>query len=94
MSLRFTERALGDLARLKEFIAERDPASAERVVAALVESLRSLAAQPLAGRSLDDLPVRQWIAGNYVVRHVVRRNDEVVIVRIWHGREARQEPGR
>ena len=89
MSLQFTERALGDLARLKAFVAERDPAAAERVTEKLLGSLRALAEQPLAGRSLEDVPVRQWIAGDYVARYVVRGDGEVVIVRIWHGRETR-----
>lgn len=89
MSLRFTERALGDLARQKAFVAEHDPVAAERVTEKLVESLRALAEQPLAGRSLEDVPVRQWVAGDYVARYVVRGDDEVVVVRIWHGREAR-----
>lgn len=89
MSLQFTERALGDLARLKAFIAERDPAAAERVTEKLLESLRALAEQPFAGRSLEDMPVRQWVAGDYVARYVVRRDGGVVVVRIWHGRETR-----
>lgn len=89
MSLRFTERALGDLARLKAFVAKRDPAAAERVTEKLVESLRALAEQPLSGRSLEELPVRQWVAGDYVARYVVRGTDEVVVVRIWHGKETR-----
>lgn len=89
MSLQFSERALGDLARLKAFVAENDPEAAERVVRKLVESLRALADQPFAGRSLEDVPVRQWVAGDYVARYVVRGDNEVIIVRIWHGRETR-----
>ena len=89
MRLRFTERALGDLARLKAFVAERDPAAAERVTEKLLESLRALTEQPFAGRSLEDMPVRQWVAGDYVARYVVRNDGEVVVVRIWHGRETR-----
>lgn len=89
MSLQFSERALGDLVRLRAFIAERDPAAAERITGRLLESLRALAEQPFSGRSLEDVPVRQWVAGDYVARYVVRGDDEVVVVRIWHTREAR-----
>ena len=74
---------------MKAFVAERDPAAAERVTEKLVESLRALAEQPLTGRSLEELPARQWVAGDYVARYVVRGTDKVVVVRIWHGRETR-----
>ena len=91
MNLKLTERAVGDMARLKAFVAEHDPAAAERVAEKLLESLRTLTEQPFAGRSLEDMSVRQWVAGDYyyVARYVVRGDDEVIVVRIWHGREAR-----
>jgi len=89
VSVQFTERAVGDMARLKAFVAEHDPAAAERVVERLLESLHTLTEQPFAGRSLEDMPVRQWVAGDYVARYVVRGDNEVIVVRIWHGREAR-----
>jgi len=89
VNLKLTERAVGDMARLKAFVAEHDPAAAERVAEKLLESLHTLTEQPFAGRSLEDMPVRQWVAGNYVARYVVRGDDEVIVVRIWHGREAR-----
>ena len=88
MRLGFTTRALGDLRRLHEFIAERDPAAAARVRERLTSTLEALADQPLSGRSVSDLPVRQWVVGEYVVRYVVR-GETVTVVRIWHGREAR-----
>ena len=87
MRLGFTTRALGDLRRLHD-IAERDPAAAARVREQLTSTLEALADQPLSGRSVSDLPVRQWVVGEYVVRCVVR-GETVTVVRIWHGREAR-----
>lgn len=84
----FTIRALGDLRRLHEFVAERDPAAAARVREQLMSAIEALADQPLSGRSVSDLPVRQWVVGEYVVRYVVR-GATVTVVRIWHGREHR-----
>lgn len=86
--LRFTENALRDMSRLHAFVSEHDPAAADRVRDRLLESLNTLATQPLSGRPVEDVPVREWIANGYVVRYIARAG-EVIIVRIWHGREFR-----
>lgn len=88
MRLAFTARALGDLRRLHDFIAERDPGAGGRVREQLVSTMESLAELPMSGRSVSELPVRQWVVGEYVARYVVH-GETVTVVRIWYGREAR-----
>ena len=91
MSLLYTERALHDLERLFEFVAEKDPDAAGRVGRQLLDSLERLAGQPGIGQALegsDERPLRQqWVARDYVIRYRVR-GDDVIVVRLWHGREA------
>lgn len=87
--LKFTQGATRDLRRLRDFIAEHDPAAASRVGQRLVRTVRLLRDQPSLGKPVDDLPgVRELAAGSYVVRNTLR-DEDVVVLRIWHGRESR-----
>lgn len=43
----------------------------------------------MLGRLLDpDRPVRRWGAGACVLHYVVWGEEEVFVLRIWHGRES------
>ena len=87
--LQFTPSATRDLRRLRDFIAEHDPAAAARVSKRLGRTIRLLRERPALGKGVEELPdVRELVAGNYVVRYTVR-SDIVVILRVWHGRESR-----
>lgn len=87
--LQFTASATRDLRRLRDFIAEHDPAAAARVGKRLGRTIRLLRDQPALGKEVEELPdVRELVAGDYVVRYTVR-GDAVVILRVWHGRESR-----
>ena len=89
MRLLFTQSAQQDLVRLREFIAKNDPQAAGRVSQRLLTSIRRLRDQPRMGINVEDLPgVQDFVAGNYVVRYTVLE-DEIFILRIWHGREDR-----
>jgi len=89
MRLQLTRAATRDLTRLRDFIARHDPSAAARVAKRLGRTLRLLRDQPELGRAVEDLAsVRDLVAGDYVVRYSVRE-DTVVILRLWHGREAR-----
>jgi addiction module RelE/StbE family toxin len=87
--LRFTYRAATDLQRLRAFIAKNNPLAARRKIEALRRSLRNLVDQPHIGPEIDEATgMRQWVAGDYVVRYFV--DGEVLTVnRIWHGKEDR-----
>jgi plasmid stabilization system protein ParE len=87
--LRFTASATRDLRRLRDFIAEHDPAAAARVSKRLGRTNRLLRDQPALGKSVEELAeVRQLVVSDYVVRYTVR-GDSVVVLRVWHGRESR-----
>lgn len=89
MKLRFTGKALEDLERLHEFVAEKSPAAADRIRRQLLDSFQSLLKQPLGGKPVKSLPVRLWVAGDYVIRYLIEAEQSLIIVRIWHGREDR-----
>ena len=90
MRLRYGPRALADLERLHAFIAREDPAAADRARDRLRSGIEALAEQPKLGRVLDpERPVRQWRAGPYVLHYAVWGEEEVIVLRIWHGRESR-----
>jgi len=88
--LRYGPRALADLERLHSFVAEKDPAAADRIRRRLLAGISALIEQPGLGRALDKgRPIRQWTAGEHVLHYVVRHDEEVLVLRIWHGREDR-----
>jgi plasmid stabilization system protein ParE len=89
MQLQFTRSATRDLTRLREFIARHDPRAAARVSNRLSRIIRLLTDQPGLGQSVEELPeTRDLMAGDYVVRYTVR-DEYVVVLRVWHGREDR-----
>jgi plasmid stabilization system protein ParE len=85
--------AAADLERLHAFLAD-NPDAAQRAVAAIVRAIDSLELFPDRGRPSPVAGVRELIVpfgrSAYVVRfaHDSRR-EEVAILRVWHGREAR-----
>ena len=92
MNLRYTERALSDLERLFEFVAGTDPEAAGQVGRQLLYSMEHLTAHPGLGRVVEGYerhPVRQWVTPSHVVRYRVR-DDEIVVIRVWHVRESRR----
>jgi plasmid stabilization system protein ParE len=92
VKLRFTYRAASDLQRLRAFIAEDSPLAARHKIDALRRSIRLLPEQPRLGREIDQASgLRQWVAGDYVVRYFVD-DDMLTIARIWHGKEQRPSP--
>jgi toxin ParE1/3/4 len=89
LKLGFTAKALEDLERLHEFVAENNPAAAKRIRDQLLASFQTLLEQPKGGKPVKSLPVRQWVTGDYVIRYVLDGEQNLIIVRIWHGREER-----
>ena len=77
MNVEFTRAAVQDLARLREFIARKDPDTAPEVAARLAGAIRNLARAPRMGRIVEDMPgnvaheVREFVFGRYVVRYTL-----------------------
>jgi plasmid stabilization system protein ParE len=90
----FLKRARSDFDRLRQFLTPHGGLLAERAVDALFSACYSLADQPERGRPAVPLGYRELIvpfgAGAYIVRYRIdRRQNAVVITRLWHGRERR-----
>ncbi len=90
MKLVYTDEAIGDLKRLREFIAEHNPMAATRIASELVGKIELLLGFPKMGTPVEMAPVpdsvRDMIFGKYVVRYSVHAS-AVIILRVWHGLE-------
>lgn len=86
--------AFEDVERLYGFLIGKDALAAERAMRAISSSADRLQDLPEIGRPMgDDTGRRELIvpfgAGAYVLRYRVHR-DTVVVIRVWHNREARE----
>ncbi len=81
--------ALADIARLYDFLATTNPDAARRCARTLIEAADRINRQPDIGWRRAEF--REWPArfgqSAYVIRYVILAEGEVLIVRIWHGRE-------
>ncbi len=95
MKLIVSGAALADLDRLHAFLADKNLRAADRAVITLVAAVESLKHFPERGRPAGVHDTRELIVpfgqSNYLVRYAYRKGaDEVIIFRIWHGRETRE----
>jgi len=86
--------AFEDVERLYGFLIGKDALAAERAMRAISSSADRLQDLPEIGRPMgDDTGRRELIvpfgAGAYVLPYRVHR-DTVVVIRVWHSREARE----
>ena len=91
MQLKWTSKALADLARLYEFLAPVNRPAAARTVQSLTAAPSSLLVNPRIGERLDEFEpreVRRVLVGRYEMRYEVQASN-IYILRIWHTREER-----
>lgn len=89
MKLLFTASAQNDLIRLREFIAEKNPPAASRISQQLRLSIQRIIDQPEMGVNVESSPsLQDLVTGDYIVRYTLLEQ-EIYILRIWHGKEAR-----
>jgi plasmid stabilization system protein ParE len=91
MELKWTSRALSDLARLYEFLAPVNKPAATRTVQALTAAPTSLLANPRIGERLDEFEpreVRRILVGHYEMRYEIQ-DSTIYMLRLWHTREDR-----
>jgi plasmid stabilization system protein ParE len=93
MNVRWLPPALDDIRRLYDFLLDKDPAAAGRAARAIRTGADRLVGSPEIGRPLADGTGRRELvipfgAGAFVLRYRIR-DDTVVVIRVWHGREAR-----
>ena len=86
--------AVEDVERLRAFLDHADPGAARRALALIWAAIEKLQDFPALGMPTDDPEIRQLVirfgASGYIVRYVVLpETADILVTRIWHGREAR-----
>jgi plasmid stabilization system protein ParE len=91
MELKWTSKAICDLARLYEFLAPVNKGAAARVVQALTKAPTILLTNPRIGEQLfqfEPRGVRRILVGQYEMRYEVQY-ETIYVLRLWHTREER-----
>lgn len=83
--------AVRDVARLREFIQEKNPQAAQRAASRIKEAVQILRENPDAGKPVEDLMAFRDLVipfgnGKYVLRYR-QEASRVVIVRVRHNKE-------
>jgi plasmid stabilization system protein ParE len=86
--------AVEDVERLRTFLDQNNPGAARRALASIWTAVDRLQEFPDLGMQTADTEIRQIVvrfgASGYIVRYtVLPREGNILITRIWHGREAR-----
>ncbi len=91
MELKWTSKALSDLARLYEFLMPVNKPAAARAVQALTKAPPSLLTNPRIGEQLfqfEPREVRRILVGQYEVRYEIQ-GETIYVLRLWHTRKDR-----
>jgi plasmid stabilization system protein ParE len=91
MELKWTSKALSDLARLYEFLALVNQSAAAHAIKSLTAAPTGLLINPRIGERLDEFlrrEVRRILVGKYEVRYEIQER-MIYILRLWHTREDR-----
>jgi len=87
VKLVYTDDAIEDLKRLREFIAVYNPSAAARIAAELVGEIELLPDFPKMGIPVEIAPlpdsIRDMVFGKHVVRYSVHVS-AIIILRVWH----------
>lgn len=91
MELKWTSKALSDLARLYEFLASVNQPAAARAVQSVTQAPAALLINPRLGEQLFEFEpreIRKILVGNYEVRYEIQEST-LYVLRLWHTREQR-----
>ena len=91
MELKWTSKALSDLARLHEFLAPVNKGAEARAVQSLTAAPPRLLANPRIGERLEEFEpreVRRVVVGRYEIRYEIQEST-LYVLRLWHTREDR-----
>ena len=91
MELKWTSKALADLARLYDFLAPINRQAAARIVQSLAAAPARLKAHPRLGEKLDEFSpreVRRILVKDYEMRYEIQ-GYMIYVLRIWHTKEDR-----
>lgn len=91
MRVAWTSKALGDLERVRAFLAPVNPRAAAAEVRKIIAGAKVLAQHPRIGSAVTEFApreVRRLVVRDYELRYELS-DDRVLIVRLWHTREDR-----
>lgn len=91
MELKWTSKALSDLARLYVFLAPVNKQAAARVVQLLTAAPMRFREFPYIGEKIEGFEpreVRRILVGHYEMRYEIQ-GAKIYVLRIWHTREDR-----
>ncbi len=91
MELKWTSKALSDLARLHEFLSPVDKRAAARTVQMLTAAPTKLLTNPRIGEKIEEFElreVRRILVGHYEMRYEIQQST-IYVLRLWHTREER-----
>ena len=86
--------AVKDVERLRTFLHRANPDAARRALALIWTAVERLQEFPALGMPTEDPDIRQIVvrfgASGYIVRYAILPDTtDVLITRVWHGRETR-----
>ena len=92
MKVSYSREAIGDLIRLREFVATKNPQAAQKIARSIKKGISQLKTFPYLGVEVELAPnpemLRDLIIGNYIARYLVH-SKQIYILRIWHHKEER-----
>jgi plasmid stabilization system protein ParE len=86
--------AVEDIDRLRDFLNRSNPNAAHHALASIWTAIDRLLEFPDLGMPTADADIRQLVvrfgASGYIIRYtVLPQEGNILITRIWHGRESR-----
>jgi toxin ParE1/3/4 len=86
--------AIEDVERVRAFLDHANPGAARRALALIWTAIERLQDFPALGMPTEDPDIRQIVirfgASGYIIRYaILHETSDVLITRVWHGREAR-----
>jgi len=91
MELKWTSKALSNLARLFDFLAPVSRQAAARTVQSLTAAPTRLLEHPRIGEKLEEFEpreIRRILVGHYEMRYEIHETT-IYLLRLWHTREER-----
>ncbi|EGE56946.1 putative plasmid stabilization protein [Rhizobium etli CNPAF512] len=91
MEIKWTSKAVSDIARLYDFLSPIERRAAARTVQALAAAPARLIEQPRLGERLEEFDpqeVRRILVGRYEMRYEIQQST-IYVLRLWHTREDR-----
>ena len=89
--VKWTRKALGDVARLYRFLAGVNKQAAVNIVRSFTAAAKRLNEYPHMGEELEEFrprAVRRVIVGNYEMRYEIQEQ-RIFILNLWHAKEDR-----